>query len=705
MLINAQRAEELRVAIVEGALLDEYQVAVAEAGLIRGNVYRGVVASLHTSLNAAFIEFGEARHGFLKADDVVPQAYHRPVEEGNRHPRVDRILERGRPVIVQVTKDPSGDKGAGLTTNISLAGRYLVLMPFSDMRGISRKLEDEGTRRDLRELVDKLEVSDSCGFIVRTAALDQNKTALNRDLNALQRLWKRIRTEATHGRGSRLLYSDQDLIIQAVRDYLDSSIDEVLVDDDDAFEKAKAAMRAFMPRAKTRLIRYRDRLPLFSRFQLEPQIEATFQRTVTLPSGGSIVIEGTEALTAIDVNSGRSKGGSTQEETVYLTNLEAATEAARQLRLRDIGGLIVVDLIDMRSSKHQRQVEKTVREAVKADRARISVGRISDNGLLEINRQRLKTPLVLRTHRICPTCGGGGRIPSPETVSLNLMRRIEERAAVGRTGGVRVRLHPELADAFQNQYRQHLAALEREFEIRVEIIAATNLHRSEEEIEWLAAPTRSETPAPATPEAAAAVRVEDLTTEGGRARTERGGDGDRGGGEADGSEGDTGKRKRRRGGRRRRKSSAETAVAEGAAAEQEPTAPHANAAEPTPASHGSADEHAHGGDTAGSSGSGPSKRRRSGRRRRKSGGEATDAEGATAEQASTASDANAEPVPAGRGGADGQLNGADAEGGSDSAPSKRRRRRRRSPRKKNSGEEGGGGGTDNAGGGGDSGQE
>ncbi len=683
MLINAQRAEELRVAIVDGSVLDEYQVAVAEAGLIRGNVYRGVVASLHTSLNAAFIEFGGARHGFLKADDVVPQAYHRPVDDGNRHPRVDRILERGRPVIVQVTKDPSGEKGAGLTTNISLAGRYIVLMPFSDMRGISRKLEDEGTRRDIRDLVEKLDVPESCGFIVRTAALDQNKTALNRDLNALQRLWRRIRTEANQGRGARLLYSDQDLIIQAVRDYLDSSIDEVLVDDDDAFDKAKAAMRAFMPRAKTRLIRYRDRLPLFSRFQLEPQIEAIFQRTVALPSGGSIVIEGTEALTAIDVNSGRSKGGSTQEETVYLTNLEAATEVARQLRLRDIGGLIVVDLIDMRSRKHQREVEKTVREAVKADRARISVGRISDNGLLEINRQRLKTPLVLRTHRLCPTCGGGGRIPSAETVSLNLMRRIEERAAVSRIGGARVRLHPELADAFQNQYRQHLAALEREFEIRIEIIAATNLHRSEEEIEWLSAPSKSESPAPSTPDGAAAVRVEDLTTEGGRARpaeSERSA-------ETEAADGDDGsKRKRRRGGRRRRKSGGEPA-SDGAPSEQE-AATEAVAAEPTPASTGGTAEQIYAADAEGGNAPASSKRRRGGRRRRKSGGEPA-SDGAPSEQEAATEAVSAEPTPADTGGADEHAHAADAEGGNGATSSKRRRRRRRSSRKK-----GGGSGND-----------
>jgi ribonuclease E len=548
MLINAQRPQELRIALTTGNTLDDYQVAVAQSGLTRGNIYRGVVASVQPSLNAAFVAYGAARDGMLRSHDVVPQAYHRPPGEGNRGPRVERVLERGRPLLVQITKDPSGDKGAGMTTNISLAGRYLVLMPYDDVRGISRKVEDEEERREIREVAAKLEIPEGFGFIVRTNALNQNKTALNRDLNALLRLWKRIRTEANQGKGPRLLYSDQDLIVQAVRDMLDSSVDEVLVDDDDAFEHVKTAMRAFMPRTKTRLIRYRERLPLFSRYTLEQQLESIFQPKVNLPAGGSIVIEGTEALTAIDVNSGRSTRGGSQEETAYSTNLEAAHEVARQLRLRDIGGLIVVDFIDMYSRKHQREVEKELREAVKADRARVTIGRISLNGLLEINRQRLKTPLVLRTHRQCPTCGGSGRIPSPETVSLNLMRRIEERAALGGVATVQARLHPELADAFQNDYRADLAALEREYDIRIEIVAAAGLHRSEEEIEWTRRKPKEEEAAPQP-----AVLVTDLTTGGGSssatakpsaARVKP----------ADTENGEESRpKRRRRGGRRRRK--------------------------------------------------------------------------------------------------------------------------------------------------------
>ena len=505
MLINAQRPEEVRVAIVDGETLDEYQVAVTRAGTTRGNVYRGMVTSIHPGLNAAFVDYGAEKDGLLAAHDVVPQAYHRSPGEGVRHPRIDRILERGKPVLVQVTKDPSGSKGAAITTKISLAGRYLVLLPYGSAQGISHRVEDEEERRRIREVLTKVSVPEGFGFIVRTAALNQNKTALNRDLNALLRLWKRIRSEAAKGRRPQLLYSDQDLIVQAVRDWLDSGIQEVLVDSEPAYEKVRAAMRAFMPRSKVQVTLYQDRIPLFSRFHLQGQIEAIFTPRVELPSGGSIVIEGTEALTAIDINSGRSKKGGSEEENAYQTNLEAAPEVARQLRLRDIGGLIVVDFIDMRSAKHRKAVEKAMRDAMKADRARVTVGRISPNGLLEINRQRLKTPLMQRTHRPCPTCGGAGRIPSPETVALNLMRRIEERAASGAIGGVAIRLHPELADTFQNRYRHELAAMEDQWGISVEIVAATGLHRSEQEVEWL---PRKRAEAPAQAEAPAVNLVE-----------------------------------------------------------------------------------------------------------------------------------------------------------------------------------------------------
>jgi ribonuclease E len=559
MLINAQRQEELRVAIVQGNVLENYKVDVAEAGLTRGNIYRGVIASIQPSLNAAFIDYGADRHGFLAIQDVVPDAYYR--RPGSGHPRIDEVLEKGKPIVIQVEKDPMGTKGAALTTALSLAGRYLVLTPFEDTRGVSRKVEDEDTRKKLKQLANGLDLPDGCGVILRTNALGQTKITLNRDLSALLRLWKRVQTAAMHGKGTRLLYTDQDLILQALRDYLDSSIEEVLVDDDEAFQKAKAYIEAFMPRSKTRLIRYAERIPLFSRYDLESQIDRIYERRVDLPSGGSIVIDATEALTAVDVNSGRSTRAATQEETAINTNVEAAAEVARQLRLRDIGGLVVVDFIDMRAAKGQRKVEKVLKDAMKADKARSTVGRISPNGLLEINRQRIQQALQLRTHRPCPTCNGVGRLASEEMVCLSLLRRIEARAATGSIQGARIGLHPELADALQNHYRRELADIETEFDIEIQVIATAGLHRPDEKIDW----QKREKPVPPPKQKAAAITFqpwdlasledEDDDEEDDFIEGEEHEDGD--GPAAAGEAGAAGKRKRRRrGGRKRKKKGA-----------------------------------------------------------------------------------------------------------------------------------------------------
>jgi ribonuclease E len=561
MLINAQRPEELRVAIVQGNVLENYKVDVAEAGLTRGNIYRGVIASIQPSLNAAFIDYGAERHGFLAIQDVVPDAYYRRPSSG--HPRIDEVLEKSKPIVVQVEKDPIGTKGAALTTSLSLAGRYLVLTPFEDTRGVSRKVEDEDTRKKLKGLANGLDLPDGCGVILRTNALGQTKITLNRDLSALLRLWKRVQTAAMQGKGTRLLYTDQDLILQALRDYLDTSIEEVLVDDDEAFHKAKAYIEAFMPRSKTRLIRYAERIPLFSRYDLESQIDRIYERRVELPSGGSIVIDPTEALTAIDVNSGRSTRAATQEETALNTNVEAAAEVARQLRLRDIGGIVVVDFIDMRSSKGQRKVEKVLKDAMKVDKARSTIGRVSPNGLLEINRQRIQQALQLRTHRPCPTCNGVGRLASEEMVCLSLLRRVEARAATGSIQGARIGLHPELADALQNNYRRELADLETEFDIEIEVIATAGLHRPDEKIDW----RKREKPVPPPKPKQAAITFqpwdlaslededdddedEDFAAEGEDHGEENG--------QAASAEGDAAarKRRRRRGGRKRKKKGA-----------------------------------------------------------------------------------------------------------------------------------------------------
>ncbi|MEM6796749.1 MAG: Rne/Rng family ribonuclease, partial [Acidobacteriota bacterium] len=485
MLINATRGGQLRVAVVDGTILQEYQVEIAEDGQTRGNIYRGVVANIQPSLNAAFVDLGEERHGFLPVGDVLPFAYHKQPAKSVRRPKIDQVLERGKPILVQVTKDGVGQKGPALSTNLALAGRYLVMTPFDGVRGISRKAEDDAARKKIRERLKKLELPENHGVIVRTNGLDQNQQTLNRDLNALLRLWKKVRDEAERGKGAKLVYSDQDLVMQALRDYLDPAIREVVVDEDVVFAKAEAFMKAFMPRSKTQLVRYEDRLPLFSRYRLETQIDRIYDRSASLPSGGGIVIDQTEALTAIDVNSGRATKTANHDESIFKVNCEAAREVARQLRLRDIGGLVVVDFIDMRLRKHQNRLERVMRDSMKIDNARHSVGRISPNGLLEINRQRIKQSLRLRTHRNCPACGGAGTTPTPEFAALRLLSRIEARAASGLVQSVTLALHPEIANALQNGFRQHLAAIEADHQVEIEVLSASSLGLTEERIEWV----------------------------------------------------------------------------------------------------------------------------------------------------------------------------------------------------------------------------
>lgn len=485
MPINGRHAEQLRVAVVEGGVLQLYDVEGAEATLKRGNVYRGVVANIERSLNAAFVEFGDAKHGFLTRHDVIPQAFHRAA--GDSAP-IDQILQKGQPLVVQVTRDAEGGKGAALTTNVSLAGRFLVYFPYDEQRGVSRKVEDEGLRRKLREKAKGLDLEAGEGFIVRTNAADQTKADLKADLQALQRLWKAVVDDVAQGRGAKLLYDDQDLLLHSLRDNLDTKIDEVLIDDEQLFARAEKYVHAVMPRAKVALKLYAESVPLFSRFNVEPQIASIYSRTVGLPSGGAIVIDHAEALTAIDVNSGKSKAGKNQGDTASHTNLEAAAEVGRQLRLRDIGGLVVVDFIDMRSRAHRHEVEKVLREAMKADRARHEIGRIGENGLVEINRQRIRSALQLRTRRICPTCDGVGRIISPELLSLNLVRRIEGRAALGRLARAKVVLHSKVAEYVQNNRRRELADLERAYRIVVEIVGDPGVELSTERYEWFDLP-------------------------------------------------------------------------------------------------------------------------------------------------------------------------------------------------------------------------
>ena len=592
MLINAREPQEVRIAVVDGKTLDSYQVEVAESGLTRGNIYRGVVAGIQPNLNAAFIEYGVERHGFLSVQDVDPESYHRQPPKGQGRPRIEQVLEKGRPLTVQVTREAVQGKGAVLTTGLSLAGRYLVLTPYDDGRGVSRKVDDEETRKRLKQLAKDLDLPAGCGAIVRTNALDQTKRDLNRDLNALLRVWKRVGKESGQTNRPKLIYSDQDLILRTLRDTLDSSVQEILVDDEEALQQAAQYLKSFLPRTKIKLQHYDDRTPLFSRYGLEPQIERIYDRRVALPGGGSIVIDPTEALVAIDVNSGRTKGSS-GEETALNTNLEAASEIARQLRLRDIGGLVVVDFIDMRATKNRRRLEKELKDHLKTDRARAYVGRISPNGLLEVNRQRIQQELRLRSQQPCPTCDGTGYIASIDILGLNIIRRLRAGAADGSKGShVKVLLHPETAAQFQNSRRNDLAELEGEFEITVEVVPCHDLHRPESEIEWTGARKPARSPRTASPLVdATQLTVADSArsdtprrSRGGRARRDsRGGRGRKpaetraaaaagnGAGDAAEEAGSGGaapatakKPRRRRGGRGRKKAAAKAAAPEGA---------------------------------------------------------------------------------------------------------------------------------------------
>ena len=651
MLINAENPGEVRIAVLDGGSLAGYQIEVAERGLQRGNIFRGVIANVQPALNAAFIEFGAEKHGFLAIQDVVSEAYYRQPSNANR-PRIDEVLERGKPIVVQVQKEAEGSKGAALTTNLSLAGRYLVLTPFDPVLGVSRKVEDEEVRKQLKAMVGGLKVPEGCGVIVRTNALEQTKATLQRDLQALLRVWKRVETEARQGKGTRLLYSDQDLVLRALRDSLDQSVAEVVVDDDEAFTRCEEYMRAFMPRTRTRLVRWGERTPLFSAYEVEPQIDRIYERSVPLPGGGSIVIDRTEALTAIDVNSGRATRAATQEETALHTNLEAAREVARQLRLRDIGGLVVVDFIDMRAQKNQRKLEKELREAMKADKARFTVGKVSPNGLLEINRQRIQQALLVRTHRTCPTCGGMGRIASPEMVGLALVRRIQARAATGTLKSVRIGLHPELADALQNGRRRELADLEEEFDLKIEIVAARHLRRLEQKVEWFdrepgderpvqpSKPVRVVEPPPELPALEAGDEADDEEEEPEELEAEGGTAGVDEGGEAGGN--GRKRSRRRRGGRRRRGRGANGEAAHAAA----PAQGAAQATAATPAAPSGAP--VNGGETeagAGEAGSAKKRRRRRGGRRRSGRGGGANA-GETAAAGNEGTDAgSAESAP------------------------------------------------------------
>ncbi|HEX9639540.1 MAG TPA: Rne/Rng family ribonuclease [Acidobacteriota bacterium] len=485
MLINATHPEEVRAAILEDGALENLDIEISESKLSKGNIYKGIVTTVEPSLGACFVNYGGARDGFLAFDDIVPEAYHEKPPAGRR-PTIADVIKPRRELAVQVVKDSIGTKGAALTTALSLAGRFLVLMPYSEGRGISRKVDDQ-TRSEMRDFLDSLSLPPGCGVILRTSGIGQSKSDLNRDLNTLLKLWAQIRKLVNTVPPPALLFHDRDLVVRSLRDYYTSDIAEVWIDDPNAFERAESYFQAVMPRSRRALQLYTDRMPLFVRYDVERQIETIYQRRVDLRSGGFIIIEPTEALTAIDVNSGRSTREADPESTAYKTNLEAAAEIARQLRLRDLGGIVICDFIDMMSRRHDREVERALREALKADKARVQVGHISSNGILELTRQRLRQSLRVQKMQPCPTCRGNGVIASPESIWLSLLRQIESRQAPGNLTQVRASYHFEIADYISNRHREDLVKLEQDYNLKIVVRAQPGLHRSDQEVEFVSA--------------------------------------------------------------------------------------------------------------------------------------------------------------------------------------------------------------------------
>ncbi len=471
MLFNATQAEELRVAIVDGQKLIDLDIESAAKEQRKSNIYKAVITRIEPSLEAAFVDYGSERHGFLPFKEVSRSYFKEGVEPSKA--RIQDALREGQELIVQVEKDERGNKGAALTTYISLAGRYLVLMPNNPRGGgVSRRVEGE-ERAELREVIDQLEVPAGMSLIARTAAIGRNKEELQWDLNYLLQLWTAV-AEAGTAPAPFLIYLESSLVIRAIRDYFQPDIGEILIDTDDIHEQARTFMELVMPPNVGRVKRYRDDVPLFSRFQIEHQIETAFARQVSLPSGGAIVIDHTEALVSVDVNSGRSTRGADIEETAVRTNCEAADEIARQLRLRDLGGLIVVDFIDMESQRNQREVENRLRDALHHDRARVQTGKISRFGLLELSRQRLRPALAETSYIPCPRCTGTGHIRNTESAALHILRIIEEEAMKDNTGAVHCQVPVDVATFLLNEKRADIHTVE--LRHKVNLVLIPNIH-------------------------------------------------------------------------------------------------------------------------------------------------------------------------------------------------------------------------------------
>ncbi len=473
MLINATQPEELRVALVDGQKLYDLDIESGAREQKKSNIYKGRITRIEPSLEAAFVDFGAERHGFLPLKEISREYFAR--DPGPGRINIKDVLREGQEIIVQVDKEERGNKGAALTTQVSLAGRYLVLMPNNPRAGgISRRIEGD-ERTELREAMKDVTVPDKMGVIVRTAGIGRSGQELQWDLDYLVQLWDAIQRAYGDVKAPALLLQESNVIIRAIRDYLRQDVGEVLIDTDAAYDEALGFVQQVMPHYQNKFKRYNDSVPLFNRYQIETQIESAFQREVKLPAGGSIVIDPTEALVSIDINSSRATKGTDIEDTAFNTNLEAADEIARQLRLRDMGGLVVIDFIDMLSNKHQREVETRLKKALEMDRARVQVGRISRFGLMEMSRQRLRPSLEETSGHVCPRCNGTGVIRDIQSTGLSILRLIEEEAAKENTGQVRAIVPVSVASFLLNEKRKLIDAIESRHGNRVVVLPNPNM--------------------------------------------------------------------------------------------------------------------------------------------------------------------------------------------------------------------------------------
>src|SRR5437762_449527 len=473
MLINATQHEERRLAIVDGQKLLDFETEIEGREQRKGNIYKAVGTRVEPSLEACFVDYGEDRHGFLPFKEISRNYFRDGVDV--RAARIQDAIRDGDELLVQVEKEERGNKGAALTTFVSLAGRYVVLMPNNPRGGgVSRRIEGDD-RAELKEAMDQLEYPNGMSIIARTAGIGRAAPELQWDLNYLLKLWNAIDGAAKGGKGAFLIYQESSLVIRAIRDYFNHDIGDILIDTDDIYEQAQQFISHVMPEHAAKVKRYRDDAPLFSRFQIEHQIESAYAREVKLPSGGVIVIDHTEALVSIDVNSARAIKGGDIEETATRTNLEAADEVARQMRLRDLGGLIVIDFIDMEESKNRRDVENRLRDALRQDRARVQFSSISKFGLLELSRQRLRPALSEGSHITCPRCNGTGHIRDTESSALQILRMVQEESMKDNTAAVHVQVPVEVTSFLLNEKRTEITKIEMKQRVTVLLVPNKNL--------------------------------------------------------------------------------------------------------------------------------------------------------------------------------------------------------------------------------------